>query len=180
MASSAQETITQIIFGILPIIGTVIGLMVGYFIARKRYAFEKTYEQKLLCLKGLYEQVVILEFMLKKYVHFVGADMKKEVMGERIKSLNEVKDNFQKFQHKFWQEEILLDEKIIEKINNFLTKYIEITSKLTVSNIQHQQGDIKESFNNWDESFGLVKNDLSEIKNRLKKEFRKTLKICKH
>jgi len=175
MASSTQETITQIIFGILPIIGTVIGLIVGYFIARKRYAFEKIYEQKLMCLKDLYEQVVNLEFILKKYVHFIGADMKKEVMDERIKSLNEVKDNFQKFQHKFWREEILLDKKTVEIINNFLTKYIEITSKLTVSNIQHQQGDLKESFDNWDKSFGLVKSDLSEIKDRLKKEFRKTL-----
>lgn len=177
MTSSTKEIITQIIPGFLSLVGVMIGLLGSYFIARKRYSFEKIYEQRLICLKDLYEQIVNLEFLIKKYVHFIGADMEKEMINERIKSLNEVKSSFQKFQHRFWREEIILDKNTIETVNNFLTKYIEITSKLTVSNIQHQQRDFKQSFDNWDKSFELVKSDLSQIKNELKKEFRKTLKI---
>jgi len=179
MASSVEEIITQIIPEFLSFIGVAIGLLGGYFIARKRYGFEKIYEQRLICLKDLYERVVNLEFLLKKYVHFIGADMEKETMDGRIKSLNEVKSSFQEFQHKFWREEIILDENTTEIINNFLTKYIEITSKLTVSNIQLQQGDLVQSFDNWNNSFKLVKSDLSQVKDEIKKEFRKTLKIRK-
>lgn len=177
MASTTTEIIAQSISGLWTIVGAVIGLVGGYFVSRKKYAFEKIYEQKLLCLKDLYGQIIYLEFALKKYVHITGADMNKETKDERVKELSEVKNSFQKFQHKFWREKIILDEQTIKTIEDFLTKYIEITSKLTVSNIQYQQGDLRQSFDNWDKSFNLVEKDLSEVKNKLEEEFRKTLKI---
>ncbi len=155
----------------------ILGLVLGYFIGLKKYAFEKIYEQKLIIIKNLYRQIVDLEFKIKEYVYFIGADTQKESIGKRIKSLNEVKNNFQKFQHEFWREEIILNKSTVILINNFLKKYIEITSKLTVSNIQQQQGDFKQSFDNWDESFKLISSDLVGVKNKLKKEFRKTLKL---
>jgi len=167
----------QIIQEALPLVGAAIGLIGGYFLTRKRIAFEKIYERRLMCLKDLYKQIVNLEFIIKEYVHFVGADMKKEAIDERINSLRKIKDTFQKFQHKFWKEEIILNKNTTKVINNFLTKYIKITSKLTVSNIQQQQGDLKLSFDNWDKSFESVKKDLPQIKDELKKAFRKTLKI---
>lgn len=173
------ETMTQLTPVLVSLLGPVIGLICGYFLARKKYAFEKIYELRLICIKDLHEQVVNLEFILKKYIQFVGADMKKESTNERISSLKEVKDSFQKFQHKFWREEIILDESTAESINDFLKKYIEITAKLTVSNIQHQQDDYGQSFDNWNKSFDLVQNDLVKIKNELKEKFRKTLKIYK-
>ena len=33
------------------------GIIVGYFIGAKKYAFEKLYEQRLMCIKDLYKQV---------------------------------------------------------------------------------------------------------------------------
>lgn len=179
MASSTMEIIEQSVPIFSTIIGTLIGLFGGYFISRKQHVFETIYEQKLICLKDLYGQIFDLEFALKRYVHFTGADMNKEAKDERVKELSEVKNSFQKFQHKFWREEIILDESTTKLINEFLKKYIEITSKLSVSNIQHQRGDCEQSSDNWDKSFGLVENDLVKIKNELKKEFRKILKIRK-
>lgn len=176
MTSSTKEIIIQTIPGFFSLVSIAIGLLGGYLIARKRYGFEKIYEQRLIYLKDLYEQVVSLEFLLKKYINFIGTEMGKKHIDEKTKSLNEIKDSFQKFQHKFWREEIILDKNTIETINNFLTKYIQITSKLTVSNIQNQQGNYMQSFDNWDKSFELVKSDLLQIKDELKKEFRKTLK----
>jgi len=153
------------------------GIIVGYFIGAKKYAFEKLYEQRLMCIKDLYKQVVILEFILKKYINFIGAETTKESINKKIESLNEVKKSFQKFQHKFWQEEIILDESTADQINIFLSKYIEITSKLVVSNISQQQGAYKEQFDYWDESYKLASSDLVKIKDDLKAEFKKTLKI---
>lgn len=153
----------------------IIGVIAGYFIANNKYVFQKTYDRKLMCLTDLYGQVVNLEFMLKEYVHFIGADMKKEAINKRIQSLNKIKNDFQKFQHKFWEVEIALDDNSINGIQTFLKKYIEITSKLTVSNINWQLGDFKRSFDDWNNSFELISSDLVEIKNELKKDFRKTI-----
>lgn len=41
--------------------------------------------------------------------------------------------------------------------------------KLSVSNISQQRGDLDQSFDGWDKSFGLVFSDLAQIKNDLKK-----------
>lgn len=154
----------------------LVGVWLGYFVTKNSHIFQRRYDRKSDLLIDLYKEVVRLEFELKKYVHFVGADMKTESIDEKRKSLNNIKDNFQQFQHKFWEVEIILDNSSINEINMFLKKYIEITSKLTVANIQHQQGDHNQSIDNWDKSFELVKSDLSKIKNELKKEFIKTLK----
>ncbi len=154
---------------------SIIGVFVGYFIAKDKYIFQKTYDRKLVLITDLYQQIVRLEFELKKYVHFIGADMKQESMSERMASLNKIKTDFQQFQHKFWEIEIILDEDTVSKIQAFLSKYIEITSKLSVSNISQQLGDFNKSFDDWDKSFQLVSSELVQIKDELKKEFRKTL-----
>ena len=150
---------------------SITGLVVGFYFARKKYMFEKIYEQKLMCIIDLYKQVVRLEFEIKRYVND-GGDIY-----EKTDSLNRIKRDFQKFQHKFWEIEIILDESIIEKINKFRIKYIEITSKLSRSNNEQNHGARNESLDSWDESFELISSDLPEIKNNLKEEFRKTLKI---
>ena len=100
----------------------ILGIIVGYFIGAKKYAFEKIYEQRLMCIKDLYKRVVVLEFILKKHIHFIGADTTKESISKKIESLNKVKESFQEFQHKFWEEEIILDEITAEQINIFLKK----------------------------------------------------------
>lgn len=153
----------------------IIGVVVGYFIAKDKYIFQKTYDRKLILITDLYQQIVRLEFELKKYVHFIGAETNQESIAKKIESLNKIKADFQQFQHKFWETEIILDENTITKIEAFLSKYIEITSKLSVSNISQQLGDLNQSFDGWDKSFGLVSSDLVQVKNELKKEFRKTL-----
>ena|SRR3989344_3390189 len=155
---------------------SIIGVIVGYLIAKNKYIFQKTYDQKLILITDLYTQIVRLEFELKKYVHFIGADMTQESIDEKIKSLNKVKTDFQQFQHKFWEVEIILDDSSIDEIKKFLEKYIEITSKLSRSNIEQQLRAYDKAFNSWDESFKLASFDLVEIKNKLKKEFRKTLR----
>lgn len=154
---------------------SIIGVVVGYFIAKNKYIFQKTYDRKLVLITDLYQQIVRLEFELKKYVHFIGAETKAESIDEKRASLNKIKTDFQQFQHKFWEVEIILDESTIKKIKPFLSKYIEITSKLSVSNISQQLGDLNQSFDGWDKGFELVSSDLVAIKNDLKKEFRKTL-----
>jgi len=137
-----------IITSLLAIAGTV----VGYYIGVKKYTFEKTYDQKLLCIINLYKQVVRLEFGIRRYVN----------QGQR-EELDGIKTAFQKFQHKFWEIEIILDESSIEKINKFRNKHLEITSKLSGSS--------------HDESLYSDISNLVKVKDELKKEFRKTLKI---
>jgi len=90
--------------------------------------------------------------------------------------LNNIKKDFQTFQHKFWEVEIILEDSSIEKINKFLQSYILITSKLSTSNISQQLRDHGQSFDNWDKSFQLVSTDLAKIKEELKNEFKSALK----
>jgi hypothetical protein len=154
---------------------SIIGVIIGYLIAKNKYVFEKTYERKSILITELYAEIVQLEFELKKYIHFIGADMQTDVLEEKIKSLNKVKTDFQKFQHKFWEVEIILNESSNKKIQEFLTKYIEITSKLSMSNIQQQLMSSDKAFDSWDKSFILFESDLLKIKNELKKDFKNNL-----
>lgn len=62
---------------------TIIGIVVGYYIGTKKYIFQKTYDQKLVCIIVLYKQIVNLEFILKEYIHFIGADTKKESIDKK-------------------------------------------------------------------------------------------------
>jgi len=124
----------------------------------------------------LYKEVVRLEFALKKYVHFIGAETGQDSIERKIEELNNIKRDFQTFQHKFWEVEIILEDSSIEKINKFLQFYISITSKLSVSNISQQLRDNRQSFDNWDKSFQLVSTDLAKIKEELKNEFKQALK----
>lgn len=96
-------------------------------------------------------------------------------MIKKIESLNKIKKSFQEFQHKFWEVEIIFDDSTANQIRDFLKTYIQITSKLSVSNISQQLGELKQSFENWDDSFKLVSSDLAKTKDKLKTEFRKTL-----
>lgn len=155
----------------------VIGIFVGYFISTRRYAFEKIYDLKLVCLRDFFKRVVQLKFILDEYLYFIGADTKEGSIDKRIESLNKIKGNFQEFQHKFWEEEIILDEGTADQIDVFLKKYIIITSKLSAANIAIQLRDNEQAFKDWDESFKLASSDLVKIKDILKDEFRRTLKI---
>lgn len=156
----------------------IIGVVAGYYIAKDKYIFQKTYDRKLGLIADLYQQIVRLEFGLKRYVHFEGAETNRDSIDKKRESLNKIKDDFQRFQHKFREVEIILDESTIKKIQSFLNTYIAITSKLTVSNIVQQSDHSDQSYvhDAWNTSFELVSSDLVKIKNELKKEFRKTLK----
>lgn len=44
---------------------SIIGVAVGYFIAKDKYIFQKTYDRKLTLITDLYQQIVRLEFELK-------------------------------------------------------------------------------------------------------------------
>lgn len=167
-----ETIITFLVNGVV----AIMGMIAGFYLGTKKYIFEKTYDQKLLCTTDLYRQIVRLEFALKEYVHFIGADMTKESISKKIESLNKIKKDFQQFQHKFWEIEIVLDDDTTIQIEKFLKTYIEITSKLSVSNISQQLGDFNQSFDGWDKSFGLVSSELAKIKNEIKKEFKRTLK----
>ena len=70
----------------------------------------------------------------------------------------------------------MLDDSSVDLINKFLQKYIEITSKLSTSNISYQLRDGRNGFINWDESFKLISSDLIDIKNELKKDFKQVLR----
>src|SRR3989344_3856396 len=155
----------------------IIGVVVGYFIAKDKYIFQKTYDRKLNLITDLYQQIVRLEFALKKYVHFEGAETGQDSIDKKRESLNKIKTDFQQFQHKFWEVEIILDESTIGKIQSFLNTYIAITSKLSVSNRIERSGHSDQSYvyKAQDKSFEMVSSDLAQIKNELKKEFRKTL-----
>ena len=175
MESSTKEIITQIFFGILPIIGTVIGLFVGYLVARKRYAFEKIYEQKLICLKELYKQIVNLEFMIKKHIN--SNDNLEKTANEKMESLNKFKSSFEEFQYKFREMEIMLEEDNVDEIEKLVDVYNKIIPRLTASIFQGQVDKDYQSDENWKSSFELIYSDLVKAKINLKKEFRKTLGI---
>ena len=166
-----DTTISLLINGFL----TLLGVVLGHFVTKYTYIFQRNYERKSDLVVDLYKEVIRLEFALKKYVHFTGAETGEGFKQRKIDELNHIKNNFQKFQYKFWEVEIILEENIVEKINHFLQTYIAITSKLTVSNISQQLSDHGQSFDKWNESFEAVSNDLVKVKEELKKDFKKAL-----
>ena len=167
-----ETTINLLINGSLALLGVVL----GHFVTKHTHIFQRSYERKSDLIVDLYKEVVRLEFALKKYVHFTGAETGQDSIERKIEELNNIKRDFQNFQHKFWEVEIVLEDDSIEKINKFLQTYISITSKLSVSNISQQLRDHGQSFDNWDESFQLVSTDLAKIKEELKNEFKQALK----
>lgn len=167
-----DDAINLLINGSLALLGVVL----GHFVTKYTHIFQRSYERKSDLLIDLYKEVVRLEFALKKYVHFTGAETGEDSIQRKIEELNGIKKDFQSFQHKFWEVEIILEDDSIEKINKFLQSYIAITSKLSVSNISQQLRDHGQQFDNWDESFQLVSTDLAQIKGELKNEFKRALK----
>lgn len=167
-----ETTINLLVNGFLALLGVVL----GHFVTKYTHIFQRSYERKSDLIIELYKEVVRLEFALKKYVHFTGAETGQDSIQRKIEELNNIKKDFQTFQHKFWEVEIILEDSLIEKINKFLQSYISITSKLSVSNISQQLRDNEQSFDNWDKSFQLVSTDLAKIKEELKNEFKNALK----
>lgn len=167
-----ETTINLLVNGSLALLGVVL----GHFVTKHTHIFQRSYERKSDLIIDLYKEVVRLEFALKKYVHFTGAETGQDSIERKIEELNDIKRDFQTFQHKFWEVEIILEDSSIEKINKFLQSYILITSKLSVSNISQQLRDNGQSFDNWDKSFQLVSTDLAKIKEELKSEFKQALK----
>jgi hypothetical protein len=167
----SQIPIDLLVNGIFPLIG----VWLGYFVTKNSHIFQRSYDRKSDLLIDLYKEVVKLEFALKKYVHFTGAETGQYSIERKIEELNNIKKDFNAFQNKFWEVEIILDNNIVEKINQFRETYISITSKLVISNISQQQRDYKQSFDGWDKSFELVRTDLAEIKEGLKSEFKRAL-----
>lgn len=167
-----ETTINLLINGSL----ALLGVLLGHFVTKHTHIFQRSYERKSDLIIDLYKEVVRLEFALKKYVHFTGAETGQDSIDRKIEELNNIKRDFQTFQHKFWEVEIILEDSSIEKINKFLQSYISITSKLSVSNISQQLRDHGQSFDNWDTSFQLVSTDLAKIKEELKNEFKQALK----
>ncbi len=167
-----ETTINLLVNGSL----TLLGVVLGHFVTKHTHIFQRSYERKSDLIIDLYKEVVRLEFTLKKYVHFTGAETGQDSIERKIEELNGIKRDFQTFQHKFWEVEIILEDSSIEKINKFLQSYILITSKLSVSNISQQLRDHGQSFDDWDKSFQLVSTDLAQIKGELKSEFKRALK----
>lgn len=167
-----ETTINLLISGSL----TLLGVALGHYVTKRTHIFQKSYERKSDLIIELYKEVVRLEFALKKQVHFTGAETGQDSINKKIEELNNIKKDFQTFQHKFWEVEIILEDSSIEKINKFLQSYISITSKLSVSNISQQLRDYKQSFDNWDKSFQSVSTDLAKIKEDLKNEFKQALR----
>lgn len=155
---------------------TIFGGVIGYFIANQNYASQRIYDKKLSLISELYEKIIQLEFEIKKYVHFEGADFNLGSIQEKIDLLKKLKENFQKFQHKFWEIEIFLDDEMSLKINEFLKLYIEITSKLGSSLRSQQQHNSQEAYNSWEESFNKIAIDLLKLKSDLKKDFKGSVK----
>lgn len=154
----------------------MIGVIVGHFVAKHNHVFQKVYDRKSNLIIDLYKQVVRLEFAIKKYVYFTGAETGENSNNKKIEELNIIKGDFQCFQHKFWEVEIILEDSTVEKINKFLETYIAITAKLSVSQMNQQLRDFNRSFDKWNESFDSVSGDLAKIKEELKKEFRDVLR----
>jgi len=167
-----DTTISLLINGSL----TLLGVVLGHFVTKATHIFQRNYERKSDLIVDLYKEVVRLEFALKKYVHITGSKTGQDSMEGKIDELSNIKNDFQKFQHKFWEVEIILEESTVEKINQFLQTYIAITSKLSVSNISQQLRDHGQSFDKWNESFEAVSNDLVKVKEELKKDFKNALK----
>ncbi|MCK4744529.1 hypothetical protein KAS41_00500 [Candidatus Parcubacteria bacterium] len=163
--------INTIIIGLLPIIG----IFVGHRLSIKKYAFEKVYEQKLICLKELYKQIVNLEFMIKKYIN--SNDNPEKTAKEKMKSLDKFKSSFGEFKDKFREMEIMLEKDNVDKIEKFVDVCNETIFELTASIYKGQVGKDYQSEENWKSGFELIYPDLVKAKINLREEFRKTLKI---
>lgn len=161
----------QVITGLLTIGGTLL----GYNLALSRHTFERVYDRKLDCLAKFYKEVVNLEFILRRYVTFTGADHSPESIEKKRSELIEIENKLHKFQFAFWENEIILDDSTAVAVNQFLTKYIEVFSKLlTSARIQKEnQNNIAHEY--WDKSYDLVFKDLRGIKDALKEDFRKVI-----
>lgn len=153
--------------------GMTIGLFVGFIFGVRKYVLEKVYDKKSEEIIDLYKCVVNLDVNLRKYIVTIGADGSEDSLGEKKKALNKIQGDFFKFQRKFWEAEIILDDQTIQKVNKFIEVFININSKLFVANVCQQQRD--KWFKGWDDSYKLVSKDLIEIREELKKEFKKTL-----
>lgn len=155
---------------------SIMGVIVGYFIAKNKYIFQKTYDQKLILVTDLHGKISHLEFELRIYISTIGSDMSEESVDEKIKSFNKIKDCFQQFQQKFWDAEIIFDDSLIKEIKKFSETFIKISSRLSMSIKKQSSRNDDEALNSWNKSFELFSSDLVSIKNKLKEEFRKTLK----
>src|SRR3989344_4008129 len=160
-----------IITGLFSIAGTLL----GYYLATSRHAFEKVYDRKLDCLAGFYKEVVNLEFILRHYATFTGAEHTPESIDKKRQELVEIENKLHKFQFSFWENEIILDDSTAVAINQFLTKYIEAFSKLLMSARAQKQNQDNTAYEFWDRSYELVFTDLKGIKDELKEDFRKVI-----
>jgi len=170
-----MEDYSLIINSLMNLAVAILGVIAGFYIGNQNYKSQRIYDKKLLYLGELYEKIVKLEFEIKRYAHFEGASSDPNLVEEKNVLLNKLKENFQIFQHRFWEIEIFLDDNIVLKINEFIKLYIDITSKLTSSLVSQRLHSPQEAFDSWEESFKKITSDLSNLKSNLKDNFKKSL-----
>src|SRR3990167_475477 len=88
-----ETTINLLVNGSLALLSVVL----GHFVTKHTHIFQRSYERKSDLIIDLYKEVVRLEFALKKYVHFTGAETGQDSIERKIEELNDIKRDFQTF-----------------------------------------------------------------------------------
>ena len=92
-----ETTINLLINGSL----TLFGVALGHYVTKHTHIFQRSYERKSDLIIDPYKEVVRLEFALKKYVHFTGAETGQDSIERKIEELNNIKKTSRLFSTNF-------------------------------------------------------------------------------
>lgn len=164
--------------GIITILGILIAAYLAYYFSQQRYTFEKFLDRKLNIIDEIYGKIISLENELKKYTLSTGAnaEINKELLQKKLEEIGEIENKFNDLRNSFWSKEISLDEDSVFAIQSFIDISMEMYSNLGASKISQDMGDNKTSFEQWYKAFQIMQKKLPEVKEQLKKDFRKQMK----
>ena len=174
--STNPDTYTLIMQSTISLAGVLVTAVLTYFFAQRRYAFEKAYDRKLVCLEELYEKTVSYEKGLKIYISTIGSDMADESRNKKQKALGALQGEFFDLQDYFKRKEIMLDECSVAIVQSFIDIHVEIVANLIASSISSSINDQEVSFKQWLSAYDGMKDALPLVKTQLKKDFKLSLR----
>ncbi len=105
--------------------------------------------------------------------------MKPESLSQKREEITIVQEKFFDLQDYFWKKEIILDRNSVIAIQSFIDISNRILSSLRASIISQQLNDNKTANKQWRDGYQLiedVKEGLSNAKEKLKNDFKETIK----
>lgn len=148
-----------------------VGLLT-FWLAKRRYSYEKLFDRKLTILAEIYRMVILLEIELNKYILAKGHGLSEE----KRKEIKHSYDKFFELQNYFRENEIILDDVSAQKIQFIIDLSNEILANLNTSIVSQDLDDHENSYIQWNKSYLLWKDKLPEAKKQLRSDFKETMK----